>query len=89
MTVKNQPITSWSKFKAKRKLAFGLILFHASALLFWLTAILLITDRTARLFLVSFWGLSIAGIIYTCVIVSPLMVTKDTALAEPPQKKKI
>ena len=64
----------WKNFKAKRKLAFGLILFHLGAVAFWLITTNFVTDRSTRVLIVSFWGISIAGIVYALVVASPLLV---------------
>ena len=75
---KQTEINRWKIFKAKRKLAFGLILFHFSAVTFWLIATNFIAERALRIEIVSFWGLSIAGITYTLVIASPLLIKKES-----------
>ena len=64
----------WKNFKAKRKIAFGLILFHLGAVAFWLITTNFVTDRSTRILIVSFWGISIAGIVYALVVASPLLV---------------
>jgi hypothetical protein len=77
MTNRQEDLNRWKNFRAKRKLAFGLILFHFSAVVFWLLTTNGIADRNLRVEVVSFWGLSIAGITYVLVVASPLLVKKE------------
>ena len=78
MTQKDsQAMEEWKTFRAKRKLIFGIVMFHIFAgLFFWFGQYI---ASPYRLYVTAFWGMSLSFAVYIMVIAAPLMVRKPVA----------